>query len=147
MLYRERLWPTPGVWAMAVLFPAGVGVTMIPLGLTAVLIAFVVTLAAAVAAFVHLAATINVTTSQLIAGRAQVECQLLGRATAHGADDARFERGPGLDARAFLLLRGWLPGVVKVTLDDPADPTPYWLISTRQPMRLAAAINEARARP
>lgn len=132
---------------MAVLLPAGIGVTMIPLGPSAVFIAFVATLAAAVAAFVHLAATINVTSSQLIAGRAQVECEFLGRATAHVGDDARFERGPGLDARAFLLLRGWLPGVVKITLDDPADPTPYWLISTRQPARLAAAINEARARP
>lgn len=127
---------------LALLFPGGVGVTMIPLGSIAVVTAFMATLAAALAAFVHLAATIDVTSAGLTAGRAHVECGVLGRATAHEGDDAGFERGPGLDARAFLLLRGWLPGVVKVTLDDPADPTPYWLISTRHPQRLAAAINE-----
>jgi hypothetical protein len=30
--------------------------------------------------------------------------------------------------------------VVRVNLDDPNDPTPYWLVSTRQPNRLAEAL-------
>src|SRR6266545_576977 len=29
---------------------------------------------------------------------------------------------------------------------DPADPTPYWLVSTRRPVALAAALQAARAR-
>ncbi len=47
-----------------------------------------------------------------------------------------------LDARAWLLLRGWIPGVVRVRLDDPDDPTPYWLVSSRHPRRLAAALTK-----
>ena len=60
-----------------------------------------------------------------------------------GRGDAR-ERGVGLDARAWLLLRGWIPGVVRVELDDPSDPTPYWLVSPRHPDALAAALDAAR---
>ena len=45
-----------------------------------------------------------------------------------------------LDARAWLLVRGWIPGVARITLDDPTDPTPYWLVSTRDPEGLAAAL-------
>jgi hypothetical protein len=29
---------------------------------------------------------------------------------------------------------------VRVDLEDPLDPTPYWLLSTRRPQELAAAL-------
>ncbi len=48
--------------------------------------------------------------------------------------------GPAADPLAFVIQRPWVPGAVQVVLDDPADPTPYWLISTRHPERLAAAL-------
>jgi hypothetical protein len=48
--------------------------------------------------------------------------------------------GPGADARAYLLLRPYLKRAVKVEITDPADPAPYWLLSTRHPDRLAGAI-------
>jgi len=44
------------------------------------------------------------------------------------------------DARAFLLLRPYLRRAVMVPVQDPADPTPYWLVSTRQPERLVRAL-------
>jgi hypothetical protein len=34
-----------------------------------------------------------------------------------------------------------------VLLNDPADPTPYWVISSRHPTRLAAALLAARDAP
>jgi hypothetical protein len=48
--------------------------------------------------------------------------------------------GPQSQAHAFVIQRPWIAGAVKVTLDDPADPTPYWLISSRRPRDLAAAL-------
>jgi hypothetical protein len=59
-------------------------------------------------------------------------------------DAARIERGTGLDARAFLVIRGWIRDVVRVPITDVADPAPYWLVSTRHPEQLAAAINGSR---
>ena len=47
--------------------------------------------------------------------------------------DATAERGVELDARAWLLLRGWIPGLVASRSRTPADPTPYWVVATRHP--------------
>jgi hypothetical protein len=53
--------------------------------------------------------------------------------------------GPSADPVAFVVQRPWVPGAVQVILDDPRDPTPYWLVSTRHPDRLAAALTSAGA--
>lgn len=52
--------------------------------------------------------------------------------------------GPLAHPLAFVVQRPWVPGVVQVMLDDPADPTPYWVVSSRRPERLAAALLNAR---
>ncbi|MEV0270719.1 DUF3093 domain-containing protein [Hamadaea sp. NPDC050747] len=50
--------------------------------------------------------------------------------------------GPQADPNAFVVLRPWIGTAVQIVLDDPADPTPYWLVSTRHPVRLAEALRE-----
>lgn len=54
--------------------------------------------------------------------------------------------GVGADPLAFLIQRPWVGGGVRVDLDDPDDPTPYWFVSSRRPDQLAAAIETARVR-
>lgn len=44
----------------------------------------------------------------------------------------------------FVIQRPWVSGAVQVLLDDPADPTPYWVVSSRRPVELAAALLAAR---
>lgn len=46
------------------------------------------------------------------------------------------------DARAFLVLRTYCRGAVRIWLQDPDDPAPYWLVSTRRPRRLQASLVE-----
>jgi len=53
--------------------------------------------------------------------------------------------GPQADPLAFVVQRPWVPGAVLVVLDDPADPTPYWVVSARRPERLARALRAAKA--
>jgi hypothetical protein len=53
--------------------------------------------------------------------------------------------GPRADPLAFVVQRPWIRGAVLVILDDPADPTPYWVVSARRPERLARAVLAARA--
>lgn len=48
--------------------------------------------------------------------------------------------GPHAERWAFVIQRPWVSGAVQVHLDDPADPTPYWLVSSRRPDELAAAL-------
>lgn len=81
------------------------------------------------------------------AGRARIELEHLGPAEALDADATRHVSGPGADARAYLLLRPYLKQSVKVAVTDPADPAPYWLVSSRHPQALAGALNAARSAP
>jgi hypothetical protein len=53
--------------------------------------------------------------------------------------------GPAAAPHVFVIQRPWVRGAVRIVIDDPADPTPYWVISTRRPTALVAAINKARA--
>ncbi|TNH26277.1 DUF3093 domain-containing protein [Micromonospora orduensis] len=52
--------------------------------------------------------------------------------------------GVGADPLAFVVQRPWIGGAVQVVLDDPADPTPFWVVSTRRPVELAEAVLAAR---
>ncbi|HWJ65663.1 MAG TPA: DUF3093 domain-containing protein [Nocardioides sp.] len=81
----------------------------------------------------------------LRAGRARIETRHLGTAEALDAEATRRVSGPEADVRAYLLLRPYLKRAVKVEITDPADPTPYWLVSSRHPKALAGAIDAARS--
>jgi hypothetical protein len=52
--------------------------------------------------------------------------------------------GPLAVRHAFVVQRPWIAGGVRVVIDDPADPTPYWVVSSRRPAQLAAALVRAR---
>ncbi len=65
---------------------------------------------------------------------------LLGPAEPLDPEETRRVHGVDADARAFLLTRPYLKRSVKITVQDPADRTPYWLVSTRHPRELADAL-------
>lgn len=48
--------------------------------------------------------------------------------------------GRQLDPAAYVVHRAWVGPMVLLVLDDPDDPTPYWLVSTRHPDRVLAAL-------
>jgi hypothetical protein len=76
----------------------------------------------------------------LRAGRARISGEFLAGAEPLDADATRRVAGREADARAYLLLRPYLKRAVRVTVQDRRDPTPYWLVSSRDPEHLAAAI-------
>ena len=75
---------------------------------------------------------------------AHLPLRFVAGVTALTAEDKRALLGVDADPLAFVVQRPWIPGAVRVDLDDPADPTPYWLISSRRPAELAAALDAAR---
>ena len=77
----------------------------------------------------------------LYAGHAHVPIAHVGSAEALDKDATRRVHGAEADVRAYLVTRPYISRSVKVTLDDPRDPTPYWLISSRHPRQLAAALD------
>ena len=138
--YRERLWPAPWVFiATALVIPASL-LVFLPISLPVGVGVAVLLYGAVVGALFVTTATIEVTGTEVRAGRARMPRSVVSGAQAFDGGEATAERGVRLDARAWLLLRGWIPGVVRIELDDPADPTPYWLVSTRNPEELEAAL-------
>ncbi len=88
------------------------------------------------------AARVTVDQGFLRAGRARIAALHLGTPSALDAEATRRISGVEADARAYLLLRPYLKRAVRVQITDPADPAPYWLISTRHPDELARALTE-----
>jgi hypothetical protein len=49
--------------------------------------------------------------------------------------------GRELHPFAFVVHRPWVRGAVRIVLDDPEDSTPYWIVSSRHPAALLAALD------
>ncbi len=47
------------------------------------------------------------------------------------------------DPLAFISIRAWIGPGIQLQLADPDDPTPYWVVSTRHPDRLIAALRSS----
>ena len=147
MRYRERLTVPAGWWVIglffAISFATAVGFWVGP--------AFSLVAGAAAAALVAIALTwygsvrIEVDERGLAAGDALLEWDWLGEVTVHDPAATRLRLGRDADRRAHLVVRGYVRTSVEVTVVDPADPHPYWLVSTRHPGELAAAIANQRS--
>jgi len=143
-IYREKLWPAWWLYvATALVIPASL-LVFVPINFTTGVIVAIVLYVGTVVALILASPVIEVTRESLRAGRATLPIAAVGQAIGYRGDQARLQRGQQLDARAWLLIRGWVAPIVTVLVVDDADPTPYWLLSTRQPEALAAAIAEAR---
>jgi hypothetical protein len=141
--YHERLRAPVSWWLIAFLF--GLSLGLIPLPVAGPWWALFGLLGGtalswwAVAAYGRIG--IDVTGTELRAGRATLPASALGPAVALDGEGARALRTYEADPRAFLLLRSYVATAVRVEVADPADPTPYLYLSSRRPKQLAAAVN------
>ena len=145
-VYDERLGVPLRWWALATMFLASVLIAFlvatppwVALVSTGVLVVLVVTVLVA-----YGAARVTVAGGVLRAGRARIPVAHLGVVQPLDPQETRMLAGRGADARAYLLIRPYLRRAVRVDIADPADPAPYWQVSTRHPDRLASALAAAR---
>ncbi|MET7282645.1 DUF3093 domain-containing protein [Kribbella sp. NPDC005582] len=118
------------------------GITAVPAGPLAGTIVGAVALLVLLALLIRYgAARVEVDADRFHAGRAAIERRYLGTAEALTGEDARNAFGRDCDPQAYLLLRSYARGAVRVAITDPRDPAPYWVVATRHPERLAAALS------
>ncbi len=148
MDYAERLTVPLRWWVQGTMFVASLWLAV--LAATPEAVAWSVTavaMAVLVALFVSYGRPrVSVDGTTFRAGRAHIPLELVGPATALDADGVRRQAGVDADARAYLLLRPYLKRGVRVDIADPADPTPYWLVSSRRPDALVSALEAGRTR-
>jgi hypothetical protein len=143
--YRERLWVAWWAWpvalATAAFFAAelGIGAAALRHPLTYVVVCGAVALGLAALGRIR----IMVDGSELRVDDARLPLDVIADVRAVDAATRRDLLGRDADPLAFVIQRPWIPGGVRIDLDDPTDPTPYWYVSSRQPERLAAALRQA----
>jgi hypothetical protein len=143
-LYRERLrvpvswWLAGGVSAfiLGTTLWAGFSVTV------GLLIYLGSGLLLALAFLTWGALSIEVTDTALTAGQRRLALSEITEASAMDGAQTTALRGPAADVTAYLLVRPYLAESVYIAVRGQ----PYWLIGTRRPVELAAAIQAARSR-
>jgi hypothetical protein len=88
------------------------------------------------------AVTVEVTGTELVAGGRRLAIGQITEVSAMDAEQTTALRGPRADVAAYLLIRPYLPESAYLAVAGQ----PYWLIGTRRPAELAAAVAEATAR-
>lgn len=144
--YRERLWVPWWWWLVGMGFTAVFGYqTTMGLRNAPHWLPYLVLGAAAAGAVLWLSRTeVRVVSNgnevELWAGPAHLPTSVVARSAIVPKSAKSAALGRQLDPAAYVLHRAWVGPMVLVVLEDPDDPTPYWLVSTRNPDRLLSAL-------
>ena len=147
--YRERLHAPLRWWVQLTMFLASCWIALIvstPQWLAWTATAGLCLVGYGLMAYVGLV-RVEVTDTELRAGRAHIARDLLGPPAGLDREHTRRVLGVDADARAWLVTRPYIRYSVRVPVLDETDPVPYWLISTRHPSRLLAALGTAPSGP
>lgn len=108
-------------------------------------VGYVVAVPLLVGALVWLGRTrVRVADGELHAGDAHLPLRYVGHVDVVRKADKQQALGPDLDPAAYVVHRPWIGPVVRVEVTDPNDPTPYWVVSVRDPERLVTVLTAAR---
>jgi hypothetical protein len=81
---------------------------------------------------------------ELRAGKRRLPLAAAGAVAELDEAQSRALRGPRADPAAYLLMRPYLRRHVYVEVTGGATGSPYWVVASRHPAELAAAIERAR---
>ena len=148
MRYRERLW-VPWWWwplgfglAALIALEVNQGVGALPVWLPYSLL---LPVAAAVLLWfgrvdVRVVGPTDESETELWVGGAHLPVSVIARSAEVPRTAKSAALGRQLDPAAYVVHRAWVGPMILVVLDDPDDPTPYWLVSCRRPDRVLAAL-------
>lgn len=143
--HDERLTAPRSWWVIAVLIGLACALMLLPLGSLPLLAGLVGgTALAGLAVSSYGSARVRVVNGSLAAGDARIPVAALGEPEVLDAEESAAWRTYKADTRAFMFMRSYVPTAVRVEVTDPADPTPYVYVSTREPQALASAIRAAK---
>jgi hypothetical protein len=142
--YRERLTAPPSWWIVVVAFGLVWGWIMLvaanrPIAIGAALLA---TAAAGALVWTYGSVVVEAGAAGLRVGPAHLSPADIGAVEVLDARVFREQLGPRADARAWLRTRPYIDGGVRIEVADTSDPTPYWLVSSRHPEALVAALRQ-----
>lgn len=146
MRYRERLW-VPWWWwppglglAALIAFEVGMGIPELPEWLPYALLLPVAAVMLLWLGRTEVLVVGGPDGTELRADAAHLPVDVIARSAEVPRTAKSAALGRQLDPAAYVVHRAWVGPMVLVVLDDPDDPTPYWLVSCRHPDRVLAAL-------
>ena len=107
---------------------------------TATFYAFVVATVGVIYLAFAMRSNISINGQELRIDRAHIEVKYLGKVTVLDGQEMRLLRTRDADPAAYLAIKFWAPTGVKIEVNDPRDPTPYWLITSKRGEEIAALL-------
>jgi hypothetical protein len=86
---------------------------------------------------------IQVSRTDLKVNQVSIPLTLIGEPITISKNEIFEERGTKLKLVAHKVFQGTVTTALKIPILDPEDPTPYWLISTRNPGKFAQALKRS----
>jgi hypothetical protein len=146
VVYRERL-RTPFWWYPTAVFVASLLAAEFHIGKYAISawLPFATLLPlAALIVWILGRATVEISGGEVRVRGAHLPLELISGSVALDATTLRRVVGREGDPAAFVSIRPWVGPGVQLWLDDPEDPTPYWVLSTRNPAKVADLLSHNR---
>jgi len=144
--YRERLsvpwwWWPPGLGLAALIaLEVNQGVQSLPNWLPFALLLPVAAVVLLWLGKTEVRVTAGAGRTELWVGAAHLPVGVISRSAEVPASAKSAALGRQLDPAAYVVHRAWVGPMVLLVLDDPDDPTPYWLVSCRHPDRVLDAL-------
>jgi hypothetical protein len=142
-LYKERVLPNLGTFAAVSALLPSIAIISEPFDIRIGMATGVLAVVTIWTLLIVRAPKIELSKLELKVGRVTILRNLLGEAEVITKSQIFLERGPKLDPGAHKVFQGSVKTAIKIPIADPEDPTPYWLISTRNPIELAELLKKS----
>jgi hypothetical protein len=140
LTYRERVLPSIASLIPLLFVLPTAYLTLLPFSVQAGLVVGASITLAILASIWFAAPVVELGPGGFAVGDALLPLKNIGRAEVVSADRSFEERGVKLSPGAYVRFQMSVKTHVKIFIEDKNDPTPYWLIATRDPDRVVEVL-------
>ena len=144
MIFKEVL--RPPIWVLAFIYFLLLSLVIAiwaAFDNNVALVAFITATIAIIYIAIAMRSTITLDGEELRIDRAHIDIKYLGSITVLDSPAMRLLRTRDADPAAYLAIKFWMPKGIKITVVDPRDPTPYWLITSKRGEEIAALLDKS----
>jgi uncharacterized protein (DUF58 family) len=146
LTYRERVLPSIASLLPVLLVIPTAYLTLLPFSVQAGLVVGVSVTVAILASIWFASPVLELDSSGFAVGDSLLPLNVISSVEAISPKRSFEERGVKLSPGAYVRFQISVKTHVKVFIDDQNDPTPYWLIATRDPERVVEVLDTLKGR-
>lgn len=143
VLYKERVLPSIWFYLATITLPISLILVALPFSELAGFVLAGISILLVVGLSWVASPLITLTETELRVGKVVIERYLLGKVEVITSTNAFQERGVNLHSRAYTRFQIGVKELLKIEIKDDLDPTPYWLLTTRNPEVIAGLITKS----